>query len=478
MALILGLLLALLPTLPAHAGEVLYVATWGDDYADDGYSTPPNSFKEPWRTITMAIRRAEPGDKIVVRGGTYVEAAGWGAVSATAAKPIRLTNYKSERVVLKGTLQLDSTDHWTVDGINVTRDPDRGRTEFLVKFSGGTGWSFVNGEIWGSIGVSNLMVKDYKGAPAKDFRVARSCIHGNDATGDPKMNDHNIYLYPGLDSTGGVIERNLIFDSTNGAGIKAGGPTSSRGAANVTIRFNTLGIAGAGVTVPKSSHNVLVERNLIAIQRLDGGTSGTQFDAGVVGNTLWGKNNVARDNAVTRFDKPVRNTTDTTVPLVDDNNRLISTAFDSTSSCSGWTPTSTAAQHYGHLASDSPLPSSLDGSQDETSSIDFTDDDDSPFEREIEWLAAQGITKGCSDTRFCPDRAVTRAQMAAFLTRARNLPSGDATFSDVGSGHTFHKAIAALADAGITKGCGGTEFCPDDPVTRGQMAAFLFRALG
>lgn len=50
-------------------------------------------------------------------------------------------------------------------------------------------------------------------------------------------------------------------------------------------------------------------------------------------------------------------------------------------------------------------------------------------------------------------------------------------FVDVPDDHTFHDAIAWLADTGITQGCNddGDEFCPQDPVTRGQMAAFLRR---
>ncbi len=50
-------------------------------------------------------------------------------------------------------------------------------------------------------------------------------------------------------------------------------------------------------------------------------------------------------------------------------------------------------------------------------------------------------------------------------------------FSDVG-GSPFGSSIEALAAAGITAGCGADRFCPDDPVTRGQMAAFLVRAFG
>ena len=112
----------------------------------------------------------------------------------------------------------------------------------------------------------------------------------------------------------------------------------------------------------------------------------------------------------------------------------------------------------------------------------FTDDDDSVHESDIDWLSNRDITKGCNppdNTRFCPEETVTREQMAAFLTRALTLRSGTATFEDTGSS-IFVKEIASLADAGITKGCNppsNTRYCPTDPVTRAQMASFLTRAL-
>ena len=68
--------------------------------------------------------------------------------------------------------------------------------------------------------------------------------------------------------------------------------------------------------------------------------------------------------------------------------------------------------------------------------------------------------------------------MAAFLRRALNLPAGTTKFTDVPSSSPFVKDIAALADAGITRGCNppeNTEFCPGQSVTREQMAAFLNR---
>ena len=101
----------------------------------------------------------------------------------------------------------------------------------------------------------------------------------------------------------------------------------------------------------------------------------------------------------------------------------------------------------------------------------------------VERLAVLGVTKGCASgpLRFCPDEAVTRAQMASFLTRAFRLEAvaGPAGFVDVG-GNAHFDDINALASAGITKGCatGPLRFCPDQAVTRAEMASFLNRARG
>lgn len=122
------------------------------------------------------------------------------------------------------------------------------------------------------------------------------------------------------------------------------------------------------------------------------------------------------------------------------------------------------------------IPARADTTADNT----FVDDDTSIYERDIEAIAAVGITTGCNppaNDEFCPDGPVTRGQMAAFLTRALPLPaSDDDRFVD--DDHSIFEAdIQALAAAGITRGCGDDTFCPDDDVTRGQMAAFLTRAL-
>lgn len=114
----------------------------------------------------------------------------------------------------------------------------------------------------------------------------------------------------------------------------------------------------------------------------------------------------------------------------------------------------------------------------------FADDDGSVFEADIEWLAETGITRGCNppvNTLFCPDASVTRGQMATFLVRLAGLEGieVDTAFSDTGTSE-FAASIAMLAAIGVTEGCNppaNDRFCPDDPVTRGQMAAFLTRLL-
>ena len=112
----------------------------------------------------------------------------------------------------------------------------------------------------------------------------------------------------------------------------------------------------------------------------------------------------------------------------------------------------------------------------------FIDDDGTTHEESINRLAEAGITQGCNvadDNRFCPDQVVTRAQMATFLARALDLAPGSASFTDIGD--SPHRAnIERVAAAGITQSCNPPEndrFCPGQVVTRAQMATFLGRVL-
>jgi hypothetical protein len=109
----------------------------------------------------------------------------------------------------------------------------------------------------------------------------------------------------------------------------------------------------------------------------------------------------------------------------------------------------------------------------------------SPFADWIQELYQAGITGGCGPGLYCPDAAVTRAQMAVFLLKA-SLGSGYAppacagtVFADVPcTGGVFDPWIEDLASRGVTGGCGGGNYCPDNPNNRGQMAVFLVKAFG
>jgi len=102
----------------------------------------------------------------------------------------------------------------------------------------------------------------------------------------------------------------------------------------------------------------------------------------------------------------------------------------------------------------------------------------STFANWIEAMAAEGITGGCGGGNFCPANPVRRDQMAVFLLKAEHgssyvPPMCTGTFLDVPCPSTFANWIEQLAIENITGGCGGGNYCPGNPNTRGQMAVFI-----
>ncbi|HEX6220953.1 MAG TPA: S8 family serine peptidase [Acidimicrobiia bacterium] len=115
----------------------------------------------------------------------------------------------------------------------------------------------------------------------------------------------------------------------------------------------------------------------------------------------------------------------------------------------------------------------------------FADTPGNVFYHDILWMSGMDITRGCNPPRndqFCPDDPVTRSQIAAFFVRALGLDDDSHPgFKDVPGNATFASDISKLATAGVTQGCNppaNDMFCPEDPVTRAQAAAFLAQALG
>lgn len=108
----------------------------------------------------------------------------------------------------------------------------------------------------------------------------------------------------------------------------------------------------------------------------------------------------------------------------------------------------------------------------------FADDDGSVHEPAIDALYEEGITDGCNEgvrPKFCPDDLVTRGQMAAFLTRALDLPAATQNYFNDTDGAWFEDYANRMAEAEITEGCEAGKYCGNDDITRGQMAVFLAR---
>ena len=109
----------------------------------------------------------------------------------------------------------------------------------------------------------------------------------------------------------------------------------------------------------------------------------------------------------------------------------------------------------------------------------FGDDDGSVHEASIEAMAYNGIMEGCNlaEALFCPSAMVSRAQFAAFLDRALDLPETDTDFFADDDDNPYEESINRVASAKITLGCGVDSYCPDRLITRAQMATLLVNAI-
>ena len=99
------------------------------------------------------------------------------------------------------------------------------------------------------------------------------------------------------------------------------------------------------------------------------------------------------------------------------------------------------------------------------------------FYNDVRYVYEKGIMDGTGIDRFSPNAPLTRAMIVTILYRMAGSPSvsGSSDFTDVAAGKWFAKAVAWAAANGIVNGYGDSLFGPNDPVTREQLAAILYR---
>lgn len=478
-------------------------ATGEHSLSPSGSDDNPGTAAAPWRTFDYALEQLEPGDILTVRGGIYVEAEVRPALTpGTASAPITVRAYPGERPVIKGLVRLTDADYWHLDGINVTWGAGKA-SDHMVKMTDGRGWSWINSEFWGARSYALMLVASSGGSEPTGWRLAHNYLHDVASSNDKNQN-HHIYCNSGPEGDG-VIEGNLMVNAPNGGGVKLGGPSPDKGgASNITVRYNTIVNTAQNILLSWRASGNLLERNIFAR------ASGPH----IRGFQLTGTGNGARSNWGTDPGGMFLN---------DDGYQAVADLGGNRDGLDPhldfrYHPTLDAAKGYGHAAlsggsmpdpfmfasdiarlaeagitrvsPDDFRPEDLVTRGEMAAFLDralglgpasrdyFGDDEASIFEGEINRLAEARITLGANppaNDRFLPEHSVTRAEMASFLARALKLDgeAPDRFVDDEGSRHETE--INRIAAEDITRGTSKTTFSPNEPVTRGQMAAFLVR---
>ncbi|MFY9913628.1 MAG: hypothetical protein WAK18_03095, partial [Nocardioidaceae bacterium] len=225
---------------------------------------------KPWKTLNYALRHVYGGDVLYVHGGTYNEQlAKLSLHRGRSDAPIYVTNVPGERPVLKGVIALKRPEYWHFNGLNVEWDSNLANPpSFMVKITGGMGWSWTNSEFSGSLQSGNMFVgvaivpegNGFRRADPQGWTLAGNCFHDLRSAATAG-NAANLVLgamrHPGL----GTIERNLFFNHQNQDNITLG---SAAGAPrNVLLRYNTIYGGRFAITLGGSPRKIRITRNLI-----------------------------------------------------------------------------------------------------------------------------------------------------------------------------------------------------------------------
>ena len=94
----------------------------------------------------------------------------------------------------------------------------------------------------------------------------------------------------------------------------------------------------------------------------------------------------------------------------------------------------------------------------------------------VQYVCESGMMNGTGGKLFSPDVTTSRAMLVTILHRMEGAPAASASgFTDIAAGAYYENAVNWAAENGIASGANETSFLPDDPVTREQLAVFLYR---
>jgi len=109
----------------------------------------------------------------------------------------------------------------------------------------------------------------------------------------------------------------------------------------------------------------------------------------------------------------------------------------------------------------------------------FTDINGHWAKNDIQFMLDKNVVQVTGDKKFYPNRDITRAEFAVFLSRTIGLNdnTGNKKFKDVTSDKPYYREVLAAANSGIVAGVSGDRFNPEAKITRQEMAVMLNRAL-
>jgi hypothetical protein len=309
----------------------------------DGHNSWPGTEGQPWRTLAYAFGSLRRGQTLYVHGGTYTEFISKVHIhKGTPSQPIMVKAEPHEgRVVVKGAVFLREPSYWTIDGIDVTADPDQAEVPAaLVKLTGGTRWEWRNSEIWGTGSNANVLIAGYGTDEPTRWTFKRNCVHDVEAPGAHRVANLTIG-HMGKDAGNGRVVRNLFFDVPGGKNLVVG--NGGGGPRGLKIRFNTLYGSRIGVSVA-GARRVKFSRNIIAQMSLGFTVRGKKSSTG----RIKGHGNVVAQNLAvnTVLSRPGMQ------KAISGPGNLFSSLvpFDETVDCAGFHTNATVALPYGRYA--------------------------------------------------------------------------------------------------------------------------------